>query len=286
MSAMPEVWLDADREVMTSKGPIRYRDVGEGRPLLFTHLVLGNGAVWRKVVPVLSGRFRCIVPDWPMGGHVAPMAADADLSPAGLASLMVEFLDELGLDRVTLIGNDTGGALCQVVAATYPERVEAMILTNCDAYENFLPRRFRYLQVLGRWPSALWLVGRVARIRLLWPLPISFGGVMKTTPDPAVIQSYTRGLLADPAVRRDAAKVLRGISPRYTLEAVERLRHFEQPVLLAWAPDDRPFPIRYAERLLADLPNARLERIEDSLTLVGEDQPQRTAELIAQFAAA
>ena len=105
------------REVTTSSGIIRYHDVGDGPPIVFVHAVLLNGTVWRKVVRLLADRFRCLVPDWPMGGHAVPMDADADLSPPGLARVIVEFLDGLGIERATLVGNDTGGALCQLVAA-------------------------------------------------------------------------------------------------------------------------------------------------------------------------
>jgi len=84
-------------------------------------------------------------------------------------------------------------------------------------------------------------------------------------------------------VRRDALKVLRGISNRQTIEAAERLRAFDRPTLIAWAPEDRFFKLRFAERLASDIPNARLIRIEDSLTFVPEDQPERLAEAIAEF---
>ena len=107
-------------EVHLSQGTIRYREDGTGEPLLFVHGVVVNGDLWRKVVPRLSKDFRCIVPDWPLGSHETPMSADADLSPPGLARLVVDFMDALGLETVTLVGNDTGGALCQLVATRIP----------------------------------------------------------------------------------------------------------------------------------------------------------------------
>jgi len=78
--------------------------------------------------------------------------------------------------------------------------------------------------------------------------------------------------------------VLKGISKRYTLEAAERFGEFTEPVLIAWAPEDRFFKLRYGERLAREFSNARLELIEDSYTFVPIDQPARTAELIAAFA--
>ena len=90
--------------------------------------------------------------------------------------------------------------------------------------------------------------------------------------------------LADRAIRRDTIKVLKGIDPRYTMEAAEKLRTFDRPTLLAWAVEDRFFKLSYAERLADTIQGARLERIEDSYTFVSEDQPVRLAELIEAFA--
>lgn len=271
-------------EIRTSAGPIRYYETGEGPALVFVHGLLANGALWRKVVPLLSDRFRCIVPNWPLGAHGEPMARDADLSPPGLARTIADVLEALGLEAATLVGNDTGGALCQLVAADHPERIGAMVLNNCDTYENFLPRLFRPLQVAGRVPGGVLLLAQSMRARALWRLPVAFGRLIKHDIDPDVVASYFEPCQSSREVRRDTAKVLRGISSRYTLAAAERLRSFDRPVLLAWASEDRVFPVRDAERLLADLPNARLELIGDSYTFTPEDQPRQLAELVAAFA--
>lgn len=271
-------------EIRTSAGPIRYYEVGQGPALVFVHGLLVNGALWRKVVPLLSDRFRCIVPDWPLGSHRVPMSSAADLSPPGLARTIDEVLGSLDLERATLVGNDTGGALCQLVAAAHPERVAAMVLSNCDTYENFLPRLFRPLQVAGRVPGGVFVLAQGMRARAMWRLPIAFGRLIKHDIDADVVDSYFEPCRSNPEVRRDTAKVLRGISSRYTVAAAEQLRSFDRPVLLAWASDDRVFPVRDAERLLADLPHGHLELIEDSYTFTPEDQPRRLAELVAGFA--
>jgi pimeloyl-ACP methyl ester carboxylesterase len=121
------------------------------------------------------------------------------------------------------------------------------------------------------------------RARALWRLPIAFGRLIKHDIDADVVVSYFEPWWSSPGVRRDTAKVLRGIASRYTVAAAEQLRSFDRPVLLAWATEDRVFPVREAERLLADLPQGRLELIEDSYTFTPEDQPGRLAELIAAF---
>jgi len=85
-------------------------------------------------------------------------------------------------------------------------------------------------------------------------------------------------------IRADARKVLRGIDKRHTLEAAGRLRDFSGPTMLAWATEDRFFKPKFAERLKADIPGSHLEWIEDSRTFVSEDQPERLASLIGEFA--
>jgi pimeloyl-ACP methyl ester carboxylesterase len=264
-------------------GAIEYSDSGSGPPVVLLHGLLVNGLLWRKVVPRLEADYRLIVPELPFGAHRLPMNADAALAPPDVARLVAEFLEALDLTDVTLVGNDTGGAIAQLVAAHHPERLGRLVLTPCDAYDNFLPAMFKPLQVLARAPGLITAVFQPMRMRPLQHSPLAFGWLMKR-PDRDVVDGWVRAFLADRAVRCDAQKVLRGISKRQTLEAAERLRSFERPVLLAWASEDRFFKFKYAERLAADIPGARLERIEDSYTFVPEDQPERTAELIARFA--
>jgi pimeloyl-ACP methyl ester carboxylesterase len=144
----PSPDLGPHKEARLSTGTVRYRERGpaDGPALVFVHGLLVNGDLWRKVVPWLERRFRCLLPDLPLGGHALPMPPDADLTPPGVARLIAEFLEALGLPDATLVGNDTGGAFCQLVVTRHPERVGRLVLTNCDAYENFLPPAFRWLQ--------------------------------------------------------------------------------------------------------------------------------------------
>jgi pimeloyl-ACP methyl ester carboxylesterase len=188
----------------------------------------------------------------------------------------------LDLDDVTLVGNDTGGAIAQLVAAHHPERLGRLVLTPCDAYENFLPPMFRPLQVLARVPLIMDAALQGMRLRPLRLSPAAYGWLMRR-PDDDLVRGWVGAALASRAARRDAMKVLRGIDSRQTLDAAEKLRAFGRPVLLAWAPEDRFFKLRFAERLAREIPGARLEHIEDARTFVPVDQPARTAELIAGF---
>lgn len=282
---MPPIALGtAFKTVDLPHGTVRYRDVGAGPPILFVHAALTNGDYWRNVVPTLAGDHRCVVPDLPFGGHRLPLRPDADLSPPGLARLVADFMAALDLREVTLVGNDTGGAVCQIVVANHPERVGSLVLTNCDAFENFLPPWIRPLQYAAHVPGFMFALGRFLQTRLgrrAFLAPFA-----RTVPERDILDSYFSPLADDPGVRRDLTKLLRGISNRHILDAARAFPAFAKPVLLAWAPEDRfTFPIRFAHRLCDAFPNARLEEIAGSRTLVPEDQPRRLAELIAGFLA-
>jgi pimeloyl-ACP methyl ester carboxylesterase len=265
-------------------GTIRYRDSGSGPTIVFAHGLLVDGSLWRKVTPLLDGEFRCVVPDLPLGSHREAMRADADLTPPGVARVLADFMEALELDDVTLVGNDTGGAICQLVAASHPERLGRLVLTPCDAYENFLPPFFRPMQYAAKVPGLLTALVQPIRLRAMQRGPLAYGLLISPENiDPDVLDTWVRPYLSDGGVRRDTIKFLRSISNRYTIEAAEKLRSFDRPTLIAWAPEDRFFKLRFAERLAKEIPSARLVRIEDSRTFVSEDQPERLAEEIASF---
>jgi pimeloyl-ACP methyl ester carboxylesterase len=275
--------LGPQKEVRLPAGTVRYRERGAGPTVLFVHGLLVNGALWRKVVPELAPDFRCIAPDWPLGSHEVPLGEGADLTPPGMAQLIADFMAALELDDVTLVGNDSGGALSQLVVTRHPERVGRLVLTPCDAFDNFPPRMFHYLGWVAKAPGGLSVMVASMRLRMNRRTPIAFGWLTKRRLPDAVSDHYVEPVIRDRRIREDARAFILGVDSEYTLAAAEKLREFERPALLAWAPEDRFFPIAHAERLAELLPDARLERIEDSRTFVSEDQPQRLAELIAGF---
>jgi len=271
------------KEITIPQGRIRYRDEGSGDPIVFVHGFLVDGELWRDVAARLAPDFRVIAPDWPMGSHEVAVNDDADLSAPGTARIVAAFLEALDLDNVTLVGNDSGGAICQLVAVEHPQRIARLVLTSCDAYENFPPPAFRPLQGIARVPGAVGMILQTMRAGFARRTPTAYGWVMKRADD-ALTKRWITPSLRDRAVRRDATKFLLGMQRHYTLEAAKRFGEFTKPVLIAWAREDRFFKLRFAERLAGDFPNARLELIDDAYTFVSLDQPARTAELIGAFA--
>ena len=270
--------------VSVRQGDLRCHDTGSGPPLVFVHGLLVNANLWREVVARLGTGFRCVTLDLPLGSHLTPMGPGAELSPPALGDLIADAVEALGLEDATLVGNDTGGALSQIAVTRRPERIGRLVLTSCDAFENFPPALFRPLKLLGRAPGAIPAVLAPLRLRRARRLPIAFGWLTNRPIEPRAEDSYVYPSLEEPAVRRDVARVLLGLDPRHTLEAAERLRSFDRPALVAWSAEDRFFPREHAERLAALLPQGRLEWVEGARTFSPEDRPDRLAELIGAFA--
>jgi pimeloyl-ACP methyl ester carboxylesterase len=242
--------------------------------IVFLHGLLTDHRLWRKVIPLLDG-IETFAPTLPLGSHDVPLPY-ADLSPPGLARLVADMLEEDDL----LVGNDTGGAIAQLVAAHHPERLGGLVLTNCDAYERFFPPLFRPLKLAARVPGGVEAIAATLQVPAARRLPIAYGKLAKRPLDRAVTDAW-----AAPSrraeIRRDLRRVLRGVDARHLLDALPALRRFDKPVTLAWAREDRlVFPPSVAERLAADFPNARIEWIEDSLTFVPEDRPDALAAIL------
>lgn len=274
--------LGEPRTITTTGGTLRAFETGSGNPLVFVHGALVNANLWRKVVPRLATEFRCITLDLPLGSHELGMP-EADLSPTGLADMIAEAIAALGLEQPTIVGNDSGGALSQIAVSRHPDLAGRLVLTSCDAYEKFPPTFFSVLL----WPARFKGVARALfaplRIRALRGTPLAFGWLMHSKLDERAGDSYVLPALTHKEAGTDFARFMRGMNGSYTMDAIEKLRTYDRPVLIAWSRDDRFF--HEGERLAADIPGARLEWIEDARTFSMEDQPERLAELIAGFAA-
>jgi pimeloyl-ACP methyl ester carboxylesterase len=270
------------KEIELPAGRIRYREAGNGKPIVFVHGYLVDGRLWDGVVDRLSDRFRCLAPDWPIGAQQIAMSPEADLTPPGIAALISSFLEALDLEDATIVGNDSGGAMSQVLVTSHPERIGRLVLTNCDTHENFPPGVFKAMPPIAAMPGGMTVLAAPFRIGAV--ARTAFRPFARTQIPPELIASWMEPGMKSPGVRRDLKKVTVGMNKRHTLAAAERLRGSELPILLTWAPEDRFFPIKYAQRLAGEAGNARIVEIPDSKTFVPLDQPGRLADEIATFA--
>jgi pimeloyl-ACP methyl ester carboxylesterase len=271
------------KTVELDHGPITYRESGpkDGEPIVFVHGFLVDSRLWDGPAGVLSGEYRCIQPDLPMGSHRTPMKPDADLTPPGVARLLRDFLEALDLQNVTIVGNDSGGAMSQILVTRHPERIARLVLTNCDSYEHFPPSLFKAMPPMTRIPGAMWALGQPMRLGLA--RRIAYGPFTKTELPDELLASWTEPVLQNPAIRRDTTKLVADMTKRYTLEAAAHFPELEIPVLLTWGREDGFFKPAQAERLAAAIPGARLEWIDDAKTFLALDQPEVLAERIGSF---
>jgi pimeloyl-ACP methyl ester carboxylesterase len=277
--------LGERRTVQLPAGTIEYRERGSGPPVVFVHGVGVNGDLWRAVVPPLAQRHRCIAPDLPLGSHSHPLRADADLSLAGLARIVADLLDALDLKDVTIVANDTGGAVTQWLVGHHPERIVRLVLTSCDAFEKFPPTPQRYLLPASRVGALMWLVGWTAQFKPVQRLPTAYGWATSRPLPRHIMRSYTDPVRTIAGVRRDFARLLRAVDTRYTFEAAESLRGFDRPALVLWAADDKLFPIDHGRRLAELLPQGRFDAIANSRTFIPEDQPAELVSRVTDFLA-
>ena len=208
-----------------------------------------------------------------------------DLTPPGVAAVIDEFLAAADLADVTLVGNDTGGGLVQILLTTTDRaRVGRVVLTPSDSFEAFFPPRFAFLPLIAHVPGALALFAKpAARFPAINRLPIGFSALAKHPLPDDLLRRWMGPAASDRRIRADAGRFLRGVDRRHTLAAAERLGEVDLPVLLAWAVEDPVFPVSLAHRLAERLPDARLAPVEDSWCFVAQDRPDRLAELIREF---
>ncbi|MEP7023176.1 MAG: alpha/beta hydrolase [Actinomycetota bacterium] len=268
-----------------AQGQISYRVAGPEDstepPVVFLHGLLVNGELWTGVAEALAAQgVRSYAPDLPLGAHPIPLRPEADLSPRGVARMVIAFLDALGLDDVTLVGNDTGGALCQFVVDTDPARIGRLVLTNCDAFDQFPPPPFGLLVKAGRRPGRVHAM--MAMMRPTWARHsvLGYGPLTASRLDPALTRRWITPALTSGGVRRDAARFMTAISPADLLDVSQRLGRFSKPVLLLWGTADRFFKIAFAHRLRDAFPDARLVEVEGGRTFLPLDEPSRVADEI------
>lgn len=273
------------RRLELSAGTIEYDDVGTGPAILFLHGLMMDKTLWEHVMASLSADHRCIAPTLPFGAHKDPMFPGAELSLPSLANLVSEVIDRLGLHEVTVVGNDTGGALVQILMANNPERMRSAVLVSCDAFDNFPPGLTgRTLFLTAKLPPALFgLLMQPMRLRAFRRLPIAFGWLTKR--GDAATARWVQPVLQRPAIRHETVRLLRSLAsdPHQLLRAADSLSRFRGPALVVWAKGDRVMPPDHGRRLAEALAAGRRVEVEDSYTLIPLDQPAELAQHIREF---
>ncbi len=266
-------------------GRLHYVERGGGPPVVLLHGVLMDHTVWDDVLDRLPDGFRYVLPDLPLGAHPEPLRPGTDLSLAGLNRLVADFLEALDLTDVTLVHNDWGGALF-LTAYGLDQRVSRLIITTCEAYDNFPPGIAGKMAVLvARLPGRMMSLGaRQLRVGRLRRLPILFGWMSRVpVPDP-LMYGWTEPGLRDRRILDDLRRyALSDPDPAELIEHTEALLGFAGDALVIWSTHGKLMPREHGRRLAELIPRARLVELEDSYVLPMLDAPDRLAEEMSAF---
>lgn len=269
------------------QGKVNYRVAGPADstlpPVVFVHGILVDGEIWQGTADALAGRgIRSFAPDLPLGAHQTAMNPDADLSPRGIARLLLSFLETLGLTDVTLVANDTGDALCQFLIDIDASRVGRLVLTNGDAFDRFPPPPLGLMVKLASSPARIRMIMPPMRWTTARHSVLGYGPFAKRL-DAAQTARWSAPLRTDAGVRRDTARFMGAIRKADLVDVSTRLNTFTRPVLLVWGAGDRFFPLTFARKLAAAFPDARVVEVEDGHTFLPLDEPDRVAGEISGF---
>lgn len=254
----PEQFHAARRTIATPSGEISFIESGAGPAALFIHGVPLNGYHWRHELAGLGSLRRCLAPDLLGLGYTKP-AADQDLSFEAQAGMLLECLDALGIDRIDLVGNDSGGAIAQILATRAPERIRSLTLTNCDTHDNWPPPAFQ--PAFERAKAGQF--GQGLAMALAHPATVRSGGGLgaafqfpEALTDP-LLGVYLTPITASAERQRLVDRYVSGMDCAQTLRIHEQLQAFVAPTLIAWGDSDVFFPVRWAHWLGDTIPGTR-----------------------------
>jgi len=248
--------------VETPSGRISYLDQGAGPVALFVHGVLLNGYLWRHQLAHLSDLRRCIALDLLAHGDTE-IAPDQDVSVTANAKMIEEFLDALDVDRVDLVGNDSGGGIAQIFAARNPERLRSLTLTDCDAHDNWPPEAFKPFLAMA---AAGGLRGTLAAMLADKSVYRSAQALGPAYEVPSLMTDDSIEVYLSPHLRteqrtRDFQRFLAAFDSRHTLAIEAKLKALKVPTLIVWGTDDVYFDVKWARWLAETIPGTR-RRVE------------------------
>lgn len=265
------------------------RGAAPNPPLLFVHGIPTSSYLWRRVIPHFEREFHCFAPDL-LGLGDTEVRPDADVFHMNAqAEMLVELMDMLGHDRFGLICHDQGGAAAQIIAARFPERVSAFVLTDCVCYDNWPVPVIRNLQRMARRMPRLSNLMTVSGLSQWIETSTRLSSFRRGVHDPKAltdeaIAEYLRPMRESKAGRARFRSFLLAGDPAYTMAAVDGLRRFEAPTLVVWGESDHFLPVRWAEKLAADIPGCRgLTTIPGAGHFWQEERPTEFATAIVPF---
>jgi pimeloyl-ACP methyl ester carboxylesterase len=264
------------RSVDTSSGKISYLECGSGPVALFVHGVLLNGHLWRHQLAALSDMRRCIAVDLLAHGETE-IAPAQDVSVTANAAMLVEFLDALCIDRVDLVGNDSGGGIAQIFAARNPDRVRSLTLTDCDAHDNWPPEAFKPFLVNAAAGGLRGALDAMLADKDFYRSPQALGPAYEHPErvEDQTIETYLRPLVRTEQRTLDLQRFLGAFDSAHTVAIEAGLRALHAPTLIMWGTNDVYFGVEWSRWLADNIPGTRKRvELEGACLFFPEERPK------------
>jgi len=244
--------------VLTPSGRISYLEQGEGPVALFVHGVLLNGHLWRHQLAHLSTLRRCIAVDLLAHGDTE-IDPDQDVSVTANAGMLEEFLDALDIQQVDVVGNDSGGGIAQILAASHPERVRSLTLTDCDAHDNWPPEAFKPFLAMAAAGGLRGTLEALLADKAAYRSPQALGPAYEHPERVGddTIEQYLRPLVRTAQRTRDLQRFLAAFDNAHTRAVEACLRKLGAPTLIVWGTDDVYFDVKWSRWLAETIPGTR-----------------------------
>ena len=238
-------------------GDVAYSEQGSGPPALFVHGVFLNGYFWRHVIERVADVRRCIALD--LLAHGATRTpTDQDVSFDAQAEMLEAFCENLRLEQVDLVANDSGGGIAQIFAARHPERIRTLTLTNCDVHDNWPPPAFEATRTAiaqGHLPElGKKLLSDLDFARQRFASAYEFPGQLSMQ----TLQTYLEPLFATPQSITHLERWFEHSGKNSQTVIIEPLlQQLMAPTLVVWGTADVYFPLQWAYWLRDTIPGCR-----------------------------
>jgi pimeloyl-ACP methyl ester carboxylesterase len=191
------------------------------------------------------------------------IAPDQDVSVTANAEMLKQFLDALKIDQVDLVGNDSGGGICQIFAALHPERVRSLTLTDCDTHDNWPPEAFKPFLAMAANGGLRRTLEAMLSDKSVYRSPNALGSAYENPErlSDADIEAYLRPFLKSEQRTRDLQRFLAAFDNQHTLAVEDRLKTLKAPTLIVWGTDDVYFDVKWSHWLAQNIPGTR-RRVE------------------------
>ena len=260
-----------------------YVMVGNGPAILLLHGVGMDHRSWLSTIDLLRDRYTVIAPD--LLGHGRSDKPRADYSIAGYANAMRDLLTVLGIGTATVVGHSLGGGVAMQFAYQFPQMTQRVVLVAAGGFGRSVNPLIRFFTLPYSGVALRMLALDQVRQPLVGVIDyLGATGLPMTQDLHALAEAYDE--LADPDAQKAFLHVLRAAVDwrGQVITSLDRAYLAEHmPSMVVWGERDLVIPVKHARAAHAVLPGSRLAIFPDSGHVPHEDEPERFAEVLADF---